>query len=251
MATLRRYELTSAADQVFDTLSGRSAGALEILLLELSGSTLVAPRRAHRQPRRGLGRGARVGARRVRGHGAVGDARPLVHAALRPVPRVPALTAPSRSRSSRSGSSSPRVCRARRCATMGCAVPGDRRHGFGTTRRAPDRAARPAQIVLGALLGIIAVSLFVHLHGLHHDLPAPGADEPYFVLPAARMAWKGDPNPQWFGHPGSTVIYPLAIAYRAREVLFHGAPLFGEAPSVAAALPAATPRASTRSAGSG
>ena len=48
------------------------------------------------------------------------------------------------------------------------------------------------------------------------------------------MAWKGDANPQWFGHPGSTVIYPLALAYRAREVLFHGAPLFGEAPSVAA-----------------
>ena len=35
------------------------------------------------------------------------------------------------------------------------------------------------------------------------------------MLPAARMAWKGDANPQWFGHPGSTVIYPLAIAYRA------------------------------------
>jgi hypothetical protein len=94
--------------------------------------------------------------------------------------------------------------------------------------------ARPATFTVLALLGIIAVSLFVHLHGLSHDLPAPGADEPYFVLPAARMAWKGDANPQWFGHPGSTVIYPLAVAYRAREVLFHGAPLIGEAPSVAA-----------------
>ncbi len=94
--------------------------------------------------------------------------------------------------------------------------------------------SRPAKVVVVALLGIVALSLFVHLHGLSHDLPAPGADEPYFVLPAARMAWMGDPNPQWFGHPGSTVIYPLAIAYRAREVLFHGAPLFGEAPSVAA-----------------
>ena len=93
--------------------------------------------------------------------------------------------------------------------------------------------ARPARFVVAALLAIVAVSLFVHLHGLDHDLPAPGADEPYFVLPAARMAWKGDPNPQWFGHPGSTVIYPLAVAYRAREVLFHGAPLFGEAPSLA------------------
>ena len=57
-------------------------------------------------------------------------------------------------------------------------------------------------MIVVALLAIVAVSLFVHLHGLTHDLPAPGADEPYFVLPAARMAWKGDANPQWFGHPG-------------------------------------------------
>ncbi len=91
----------------------------------------------------------------------------------------------------------------------------------------------PTKVLVGALLGIVAFSLFVHLRGLTHDLPAPGADEPYFVLPAARMAWQGDPNPQWFGHPGSTVIYPLALAYRVREVVFHGAPLLGEAPSVA------------------
>ncbi|HEY7107547.1 MAG TPA: glycosyltransferase family 39 protein [Acidimicrobiia bacterium] len=91
----------------------------------------------------------------------------------------------------------------------------------------------PTRVAVGALLGIVALSLFVHLRGLTHDLPAPGADEPYFVLPAARMAWKGDPDPRWFGHPGSTVIYPLAIAYRLRDVLFHGAPLVGTAPSVA------------------
>ena len=74
----------------------------------------------------------------------------------------------------------------------------------------------PAKAVVAALLLIVGVSLFVHLRGLTHDLPAPGADEPYFVLPAARMAWKGDADPQWFGHPGSTVIYPLALAYRPR-----------------------------------
>jgi hypothetical protein len=104
--------------------------------------------------------------------------------------------------------------------------------------RQPDESppvSRPAisSFVLAALLAIVALSLFVHLRGVSHDLPAPGADEPYFVLPAARMAWHGDPNPQWFGHPGSTVIYPLAFAYRAREVLFHGAPIFGDAPSIA------------------
>jgi dolichyl-phosphate-mannose-protein mannosyltransferase len=92
---------------------------------------------------------------------------------------------------------------------------------------------RASPLVVAALLAIVALSLFAHVRNLSHDLPAPGADEPYFVLPAARMAWHGDANPQWFGHPGSTVIYPLAFAYRAREVLFHGAPLFGDAPSIA------------------
>src|SRR5262245_59936540 len=59
-----------------------------------------------------------------------------------------------------------------------------------------EAAGAPAPIstkaALLALVGIVALSLFVHLRGLTHDLPAPGADEPYFVLPAARMAWRGD-----------------------------------------------------------
>jgi ATPase subunit of ABC transporter with duplicated ATPase domains len=40
-ATLRRYELSSAENQVFDTLSGGQQARLQILLLELSGSTLL------------------------------------------------------------------------------------------------------------------------------------------------------------------------------------------------------------------
>lgn len=38
-------------------------------------------------------------------------------------------------------------------------------------------------------------------------------DEPFFVLPAARMAAQHDPNPHWFGHPASTLLYPLAALY--------------------------------------
>ena len=41
MATLRRYELSSASGQVFDTLSGGQQARLQILLLELSGTTLL------------------------------------------------------------------------------------------------------------------------------------------------------------------------------------------------------------------
>jgi len=77
------------------------------------------------------------------------------------------------------------------------------------------------------------VSAVVHLWGIRRDLPVPQADERYFVDPAVYIASSADPNPHWFGHPGSTVIYPLAAFYRLRAVLFDGAPLFGRAPSIA------------------
>jgi len=41
MATLRRYELHRCADQPFATLSGGQQARLQILLLELSGATLL------------------------------------------------------------------------------------------------------------------------------------------------------------------------------------------------------------------
>ena len=51
--------------------------------------------------------------------------------------------------------------------------------------------------------------------GLTKALPyEPETDEPVFVQPAARIAATGDLNPHWFGHPGATVIYPLALAFR-------------------------------------
>jgi ATPase subunit of ABC transporter with duplicated ATPase domains len=41
MAALRRYELSSAADQTFDTLSGGQQARLQILLLEQAGANLL------------------------------------------------------------------------------------------------------------------------------------------------------------------------------------------------------------------
>jgi hypothetical protein len=92
--------------------------------------------------------------------------------------------------------------------------------------------SRRATIVTLALLMALAAGLL--LAGLTRDLPSPEPDEPFFVLPAVQMAANGSANPHWFGHPASTVITPLAIVYRAREVLFHGAPLTGAAPGVVA-----------------
>jgi len=83
---------------------------------------------------------------------------------------------------------------------------------------------------------VLALSIGAHLWGITHDLPVPEVDERYFVRPAAYIAASGHLNPHWFGHPGSTVIYPLAVIYRAREVLFHGGPLTGAAPSIARRL---------------
>jgi 4-amino-4-deoxy-L-arabinose transferase-like glycosyltransferase len=83
------------------------------------------------------------------------------------------------------------------------------------------------------LVPTILVSAWMHLWGIQRDLPLPQWDERYFVDPAVYMASSGDPNPHWFGHPGSTVIYPLAVLYRLRALLFDGAPLFGRAPSIA------------------
>ena len=57
----------------------------------------------------------------------------------------------------------------------------------------------------------------VYLAGVRKDLPyAPEIDEPLFVSRAVSIASSGDLSPHWFGHPGSTVIYPLAAIYRLR-----------------------------------
>ncbi|MET0421080.1 MAG: glycosyltransferase family 39 protein [Acidimicrobiia bacterium] len=84
------------------------------------------------------------------------------------------------------------------------------------------------------MASIMMVSLLTQVWGIERDLPMPTLDERYFVTPATYIAASGSLNPHWFGHPGSTIIYPLALLFRLREVVFHGAPLFGAAHSVAA-----------------
>jgi len=84
-----------------------------------------------------------------------------------------------------------------------------------------------------ALAGLMVLAAALLLAGLTRDLPSPEPDEPFFVLPAIGMAAHGSLDPHWFGHPASTVITPLALVYRAREVVFHGASITGAAPSVA------------------
>jgi hypothetical protein len=61
---------------------------------------------------------------------------------------------------------------------------------------------------------ILTVALTLGMIGLDHGLPYfPDADEPYFVRCANRIA-NLHQSPGWFGHPGSTLIYPLAFIYK-------------------------------------
>ena len=81
----------------------------------------------------------------------------------------------------------------------------------------PRRTGAAASIAAVSLVTIIALGLIVllttalHLWGLVGDLPyAPDIDEPTFMNAAVGMLARHSLNPEWFGHPGSTIIYPTA-----------------------------------------
>ena len=88
MNALRRYELDRAGDQTFGTLSGGQRARFPDPAARARRGDVAAARRAHRQPGRGLRRGARGGPGGLRGHRDRGDPRPVVRPVLRPVPGV-------------------------------------------------------------------------------------------------------------------------------------------------------------------
>ncbi|MBN1147949.1 MAG: glycosyltransferase family 39 protein [Anaerolineales bacterium] len=70
------------------------------------------------------------------------------------------------------------------------------------------------------LFVLLALSLAIHVVGIRKDLPyLTHVDEYFFVTPAVSMAATGSLDPGWFGHPGSTVIYPLALVFRIQRWL--------------------------------
>lgn len=65
------------------------------------------------------------------------------------------------------------------------------------------------------LVVMVGIAWGLHVWGIRRNLPfIPEVDEPPLVMPAVHIAASGDLNPHWFGNPGSTVIYPLAVLYR-------------------------------------
>ncbi len=69
---------------------------------------------------------------------------------------------------------------------------------------------RAAPLVALAVLA----AMVLRAHGIAFGLPYPyETDEHVFVNIAGRIAIDGDPNPSWFGHPGTTTIYALSGLY--------------------------------------
>jgi Dolichyl-phosphate-mannose-protein mannosyltransferase len=101
-----------------------------------------------------------------------------------------------------------------------------------TTTQATDRPRRVCWPVIAALIGLMALSSVAHLWALHRDLPLQEADESAFVRPAVQIAATCDLNPNWFGHPGSTVIYPMAGLFRAWDTVAHTGPIVGKSPEL-------------------
>ncbi|MFL6241780.1 MAG: ArnT family glycosyltransferase [Acidimicrobiia bacterium] len=81
--------------------------------------------------------------------------------------------------------------------------------------------------MLGALITLVVLSAAAHLWALHRDLPLQEPDESAFVRPAVHIAATLDLNPHWFGHPGSTVIYPVAGFFRVWDTVARHGPLVG------------------------
>lgn len=76
----------------------------------------------------------------------------------------------------------------------------------------PAKACTPRVVV--ALLVILACALALRLYGITFGLPALlDPDEPLFIISALKLLGQHTLNPGWFGHPGTTTIYALAIIY--------------------------------------
>ncbi len=65
-----------------------------------------------------------------------------------------------------------------------------------------------------SIVALLCLGAVFYFSGLRQTLPyIYSIDEPHLVKPAVAIAAGGGLNPHWFGNPGSTVIYPLALVY--------------------------------------
>jgi Dolichyl-phosphate-mannose-protein mannosyltransferase len=103
-----------------------------------------------------------------------------------------------------------------------------------TAQARTEQRRRVPWFVIVSLLGLVALSIVLHLWALKRDLPLQDIDESIFVRRAVNIAATGDLNPHWFGHPGSTVIYPIAGLVRVWNTLVHQGAFFAADPGLVA-----------------
>ncbi|MBN1315433.1 MAG: glycosyltransferase family 39 protein [Anaerolineales bacterium] len=81
------------------------------------------------------------------------------------------------------------------------------------------------------LFMFLLISITVRLIGIKVGLPFYShIDEWTKVEPAVHMVADGTLNPGWLGHPGSTLIYPLAGIYKVWFTIAHGGKFFTPEP---------------------
>jgi hypothetical protein len=77
---------------------------------------------------------------------------------------------------------------------------------------------------------VLAAGLGLRLYGIGFGLPfLYDIDEPTFVHKAVAMLATRDPNPHWFGHPGTTVMTLLSVLYAAIFLLGRAFGAFADA----------------------
>jgi hypothetical protein len=93
---------------------------------------------------------------------------------------------------------------------------------------------------------ILVVAFTLGAIGLDHGLPYfPHIDEYTKVYGAMKIAALHYKSPGWFGHPGSTLIYPLAFVYKVWASVSFGTPIWQKNPDLVVPLkerPTATGR---------
>ena len=95
----------------------------------------------------------------------------------------------------------------------------------------PKRWVVSPQILI--LSCILIFALMLGMIGLNHGLPySRKVDEYRMATIAGRMAANNSPHPGWFGHPGSTLIYPLACVYKLWGSVSYEIPIWQENPDL-------------------
>ncbi len=88
-----------------------------------------------------------------------------------------------------------------------------------------------------AIAGIAVLAWYLRLQGINFGLPSLlDPDEPIFMIIALKLILNHTLNPGWFGHPGSTTIYSLALVEIAVFVSGYLSGQFANAAAFASAV---------------